>query len=250
MLPRRPTLRIGFVLAAFFLFFASACSPSSSGSLAVNAASSLRIPFNELARVFSKQTGIDVALQTGPSSLVALQIIEGAPSDVFASADWPSMERVVNKNLNTTAPKVFAQTRLALAVSSSTKVKTLSDLQRSDVKIVTAIDDVPIRVYTNQALAAGNLEVKFASYEIDAKGIVEKLTSGEADAAFLYEAEAKSAGLQIVEIPDVMKVRASYYVAATSKNENADQWIDFLFSKSAQEILIANGYLTGGEIRE
>ncbi|MEY4130846.1 MAG: hypothetical protein RLZZ31_970 [Actinomycetota bacterium] len=227
------------------LVVAISCSASSS-TLALNVASSLRTPMTEVADAFRQETNVNVSLQSGPSSLVGVQILEGAPSDVFAAADQVSMQRVADGGATTTDPKVFAQTQLVLAVSSSSKVKTLADLQRTDVKIVTAIPQVPIRTYTDQALQAGNINVKFASYEIDAKGIVEKLKSGEGDAAFIYEAEANTAGLQIIETPSVMKIRASYYIAATSKNPNAQKLIDFVLSTNGKAILQANGLLTEG----
>lgn len=227
------------------LVVAISCSASSS-TLALNVASSLRTPMTEVADAFRQETNVNVSLQSGPSSLVGVQILEGAPSDVFAAADQVSMQRVVDGGATTTDPKVFAQTQLVLAVSSSSKVKTLADLQRTDVKIVTAIPQVPIRTYTDQALQAGNINVKFASYEIDAKGIVEKLKSGEGDAAFIYESEANTAGLQIIDTPSVMKIRASYYIAATSKNPNAQKLIDFVLSTNGKAILQANGLLTEG----
>lgn len=244
MLRRSRFFRLCLLLSAV-LTMTVACSDSSS-TLALNVASSLRTPMVELTGAFKQKTNVDVSLQSGPSSLVGIQILEGAPSDVFAAADQASMQKVVDGGATTTDPKVFAQTQLVLAVSSSSKVKSLADLQRADVKIVTAIPQVPIRTYTDQALQASNLNVKFASYEIDAKGIVEKLKSGEGDAAFIYEAEATTAGLQIIDTPAVMKIRASYYIAATSKNPNAQKLIDFVLSDQGKSILQANGLLTEG----
>ena len=225
-------------------------SASLSGSLTVSAASSLQAAFTEIEVAFERaHPEVKVAVNFGASSTLAQQIISGAPVDVFASADDANMNKVSDVDMVDGSPTVFATNSLAIIVrkGNPSNISTLADLSRPGLIYVSCSPTVPIGNYTAQVLKRADVDVTPASFEPDVKGIVAKVTSGEADAGIVYatDVSATKGAAEGVVIPANVNIIARYPIAAISRSGNsaaAQAWISFVVGPEGQKILGQFGF--------
>lgn len=218
--------------------------------LTVFAASSLTEAFTALGSAFeTANPGTPVAFSFGASSSLVAQIGEGAPVDVFASADEANMTKLVDAGHSATAPVIFATNRLAIIVEPGNPkaISGIADLARTDVIVVTGAPEVPIGRYTAQVFAAAGVAVTPKSFEDSVKAVANKVVLGEADAGIVYVTDVKSAGTkaQGVAIPDDINVVATYpatVVKGTGHPASAAAFVDFLRSPAGTEILKSFGF--------
>jgi molybdate transport system substrate-binding protein len=194
------------------------------GDLIVFAASSLTKAFEAIGTAFeAEHPGTTVRFNFAASSALAAQINQGAPADVFASADQANMSKLTSGTLAT--PTVFATNTLEIIVGAGNPkhIASLADLARRGVSFVTAAPEVPIGKYAAQVLAAADVNVTPVSLEADAKSIVTKVTLGEADAGIVYVTDVLAAGAKAtgVAIPAADNVVATYPIAVPSGAEHA-----------------------------
>src|SRR4029453_4882660 len=157
---------------------------------------------------------------------LATQIQQGAPADVFASADIPNMGKV--KDLVGT-PQNFASNLLAIVVEKGNPkgVKGLDDLASPDLMVVLAAEEGPAGKYAKQILDQAGVTVKPVSQEDNVKAVVTKVSLGEADAGIVYVTDVTAGGDKVegVDIPEDQNVTATYPIATVkaSKNRGAGQ---------------------------
>ena len=155
------------------------------------------------------------------SSALVTQIIEGAPADVFASADTANMDKLTAEELNGTDPVVFATNLLTIIVPAGNPagVTGVEDLANPDLKVVLCAEEVPCGNYANQILDSAGVEVTPVSLEENVRGVVTKVTSGEADAGIVYVTDVTAAGdaAEGVEIPEDINVVAEYPIATVAR---------------------------------
>jgi molybdate transport system substrate-binding protein len=225
-------------------------TPGISGNLSISAAASLQSAFTAMAAAFEKtHPQVSVSINFGASSTLARQIIDGAPVDVFASADQTNMTKVAEAQLLSDVPTIFATNSLEIIVrkGNPSGIDSLADLARTGLIYVTCAPEVPIGRYATEALRDAGVTVKPASFEPDVKGIVTKVSSGEADAGIVYRTDVLAAGKTAagVAIPDQFDVRATYpqAVLISSPNETAaNAWTSFVSGADGQAILRAYGF--------
>ena len=230
---------------------ATTATPAVTGHLTVFAAASLTGAFGEIGKAFSQANpGATVTFSFDASSALAQQISQGAPADVFASADTTNMDKVTKGNLNGTAPVIFATNLLAIIVPKGNPkgITGVSDLDKSGTKVVLCAPQVPCGKYANQILAKANVKVTPVSLEENVKGVVTKVTSGEADAGIVYVTDVTAAGpsAQAVAIPADLNVVAQYPIATVkaSKNTAADAaFIAYVMGPDGQAILAKYGFM-------
>lgn len=230
----------------------STSAPQVAGEVTVLAAASLSESFKELAAAFqTANPDAKVTFSFAASSALATQINQGAPADVFASADTANMDKVTATGAAGTAapPAVFATNKLQIIVGKGNPkgIGGLADLARPGVVYITAATGVPIGAYASQALAKANVTVTPKSLEADVKAIVTKVTLGEADAGIVYATDVLAAGdkAQGVAIPDAQNVVASYPIAALESAKNAPAataFVAFVTSSAGQAILAKYGF--------
>ena len=221
---------------------------ASSGELKVFAAASLTAAFTELGQQYtSANGGTKVTFNFAGSQALATQIQQGAPADVFASADTTNMDKV--KDLVGT-PQNFASSQLQIVVEKGNPkgVKGLEDLDNPDLKVVLAAPDVPVGKYSQQALAKANVTVKPVSQEQDVKAVVSKVSLGEADAGIVYVTDVSAGGDKIegVDIPEEQNVVATYPIAivkASKAPDKAQAFMDLVLSAEGQQVLKEYGFL-------
>jgi molybdate transport system substrate-binding protein len=222
-----------------------------SGEITVFAAASLTESFDAIAKQFEKKyPDVDVKFNFDASSNLAAQIQQGAPADVFASADEAILQKAVDSEDVTAAPVVFARNRLEIAVEAGNpeKVKGLADLDESGLVVVLCADAVPCGKYAAEAFAKAGVTVKPASKEENAKATLSKVSLGEADASVVYVTDVQTAKGEVsgVRIPDRQNVIAKYPIAVVEGTDNTDAartWVQFIQSKGAQKTLRKFGFL-------
>lgn len=227
-------------------------SPKAVGEITVLAAASLTESFKELQSAFqAANPDAKITFSFAASSALATQINQGAPADVFASADLANMEKVSGGSGAGTAatPVPFVTNKLQIIVGKGNPkaIASLADLAKPGVIYVTAADGVPIGGYAKQALAKAGVNVTPKSFEADVKAVVTKVTLGEADAGIVYATDVLAAGdkAQGITIPDAHNVIATYPVAVLkgAKNPNAAQaFVAFITSDAGQTILAKYGF--------
>jgi len=228
--------------------------------LIVFAASSLTEAFEEVATSFEAQhPGVHVVLGFGGSSTLALQLLQGAPADVFASADPEQMQRVADAGLLANGAVTFARNRLVVLAAPTAGLTTLEDLARDGVLLVLGAPDVPVGAYARKTLA--RLEARYGdgwaervlanvvSEEPNVRQLVAKLVFGQADAAIVYATDALVApDLTVLEISDPCAADAVYPIAALDRSERdvlAEAFVAFTMAPEAQAILARHGFRTG-----
>ncbi len=178
------------------------------------------------------------------------QIQQGAPADVFASADAKNMQKLVAAGL-VEAPKTFARNKLEIAVAPGNPkhIAGLADLEKAGVTLVLADPSVPAGKYARQAFQKAGLPApKPASNELDVKSALSKLTLGEADAVVVYATDVRTAGTKVtgVAIPDDQNVVATYPIAAVKASKNlgaAEAFVEQIVGGAGSQALLARGFL-------
>jgi molybdate transport system substrate-binding protein len=220
------------------------------GDITVLAAASLTEAFTELGKAFeAANPGTRVTFSFGASSTLATQVNQGAPADIFASADEANMKKVTEAG-NATDPTTFARNRLSILVGQGNPegIYTLADLASPGVTFVLCAVEVPCGRFGQQALDKAGVTAKPKSYEENVKAVVTKVTLGEADAGIVYVTDAKAASGrgQGVDIPDEYNVIAVYPLAVlkqTAKADVAAAFKAYVRSASGQQIMTKYGFL-------
>jgi molybdate transport system substrate-binding protein len=247
-------------LAVAAVFAAAACGGSSGsgsggssgGTLNVFAAASLVNAFGDLQKTFEQaHPGWKVTLNLQGSDQLAAQIEQKAPADVFAAASPKYPEQLQGENLLGKTTN-FATNSLVLVTprSNPAHIGSPADLEKGDAKVVVADPAVPLGSYTEDVL--GNLGIdetrlNIVSKEQDAEAVLAKLTSGEADAGFVYVTDALSqkAKLQEIQFPASADATATYPIGIVSYSKNtkaAQQWIDLVESSRGRAVLTRFGF--------
>lgn len=247
------------VLALFVILALSGCSPQGapsdsgsdelSGSAVVFAAASLTEVFDEIAAEFeAAHPETSIVFNFGSSSGLATQLVEQGGGDIFASADLPQMQRVVEAQLVEGDPRTFARNRLQIIVPSGNPagVSDLADLADPELKVVLAGEQVPVGRYAQEALSKAEVTVNPVSRAADVKGVVGPVTLGEADAGIVYATDVLAAdAAEGVDIPEEYNVEATYPVAlieGAGGNAVAQAFVDFLLGDRARQILTDFGF--------
>jgi molybdate transport system substrate-binding protein len=233
-------------------------------ALTVYAAASLTDAFHELGWTLkASHPGLEVKFNFAGSQQLALQLEQGAPADVFASADQRWMSYADEKGLVEANATIFAGNRLVAIVprTNPARIERLQDLSRRGTKIVIAAEVVPAGKYSramvrNLAGAPGfppeydiRVLANVVSQEENVKAVVAKVQLGEADAGLVYRSDvtrAVSRFVRVFEIADPYNVIAGYPIAVLKGARNpeaARQFIELVSSDAGQRVLQRHGFL-------
>ena len=235
----------------FGLVFAGcASSDDTTTSLRIAATSSLTEVFNDIGEQFMlANPDITIAFNFASSSDLALQISQGLPADVFASADVKNMAKVTDAGLLHGQPAAFATNSLEIVVEKGNplRIDSLAQLADPSLLFVTCPIEVPIGAYTAEVLRNAGVTVTPASLEENVKGILTKVALGEADAGIVYRTDILAAGNSVTGVPiaDNVNVATKYLVGALRDSENQDasqRFIIFLSSEQGQKIFSQFGF--------
>jgi len=219
------------------------------GTVTVFAAASLTESFTTLAKSFeTAHPGLRVKLNFGASSALALQITQGAPADVFASAAVKNMTQVITAKA-ATGSTVFARNVMEVAVppANPAGVTGVADLARSGVKVALCQSQVPCGATARQVFDKAGVTVKPVTLEQDVKSVLIKVETGEVDAAVVYVTDVRAAGAKVrgIEIPAALNASTDYPIGVLSAAGNpaaARAFTDFVLSASGRQVLSAAGF--------
>lgn len=223
--------------------------------LIVSAAASLTNAFPEIGKVFEKEhPGIKIIYNFAASGPLLQQIAQGAPVDVFASADQKTMNQAVDKGLIVPASrKNFVSNTLVLIApeKSNLPLKGLKGLTAAEVKRVALGNpaSVPVGRYTQEALTKAGLwealKPKFI-YGESVRQVLDYVSRGEVDAGFVFATDAAIAKGKVKVVTAVQGHQPITYpvalVAASGKQALAQSFVDFILSPAAQEIFSKFGF--------
>ena len=235
----------------FGLVFAGcASSDDTTTSLRIAATSSLTEVFNDIGEQFMlANPDITIAFNFASSSDLALQISQGLPADVFASADVKNMAKVTDAGLLHGQPVAFATNSLEIVVEKGNPlfIDSLTQLASPGLLFVTCPIEVPIGAYTAEVLRNAGVTVAPASLEENVKGILTKVALGEADAGIVYRTDILAAGSSVTGVPiaDNVNVTTRYLVGALQDSQNQDasqRFINYLKSEQGQKIFSQFGF--------
>ena len=216
----------------------------------VFAAASLTGAFTELGDAFTElNPEASVTFNFAASSELVAQIIEGAPADVYASADLDNMARLTDAAADVGQPLVFANnlSEIIVAHGNPLGIGGVDDLANDDLILVTCSPEVPCGTYATQIFENAGISVTPDSFEQNVKAVVTKVTLGEADAGIVYATDVTAAGDDAdgVEIPAELNVVAEYPIVVTAEAPNPDgarSFVGFVSSDAGQEILSGYGF--------
>jgi molybdate transport system substrate-binding protein len=233
------------VVVALVALTASLSQAASSAEVTVFAAASL-------TNVFPQIDGAQRYSFAGSNTLAA-QIEQGAPADVFASADMALPRKLHDESL-CSVPVAFTRNGLVIVVprSNPAKLRSIYDLRRRGVKLVVAGPGVPVGRYTLQLLKNMRLSAKVlrnvVSRETDVRDVLAKVALGEADAGFVYSTDAKvdPTHLRVIKVPAPAQPTIQYgvcVVAGSSNKVDAQAFVRKVLSRAGQAKLRAAGFL-------
>jgi molybdate transport system substrate-binding protein len=242
-------------------------SPSR-GTLTVFAAASLVEPFRELGDHFTDEhPGVQVVFSFAGSQQLAGQLYQGAPADVYASANPRQMEVVISAGRVSPADvRTFAHNRLVLVYPANNPagVLSLEDLAKPGLRLVLAAPEVPAGQYAQSFLQKASLEgalgtsygsqvrANVVSYEENVRAVLTKVRLGEADAGIVYASDVVGEGsesLGVLTLPESLDVLGSYMIApliSPSDRSSAERFIDLVLSPAGQAVLARWGLIPVG----
>ncbi len=243
-------------VVALALVGAAAWMPAArAGDLLVAAAASLTNAFTDMGRQFqAAHPGTKVSFSFGASDIVLRQIVNGAPADIFASADERAMDKAVAAGVIDPASRVdFAENRIVLIVPSgvASPVRSIDDLSHADVKRVTLGNpaSVPVGRYTRAALeSAGVWKIVRAKAVLanDVRQALDYVARDEVAAGFVFATDAaimpgKVKVVQTLRSPIPVRYPMAL-VARKGRDAPARAFVDYVLSPAGQAILAKYGF--------
>lgn len=219
-------------------------------TVTVFAAASLKSSFTRLAADFeAAHPGTKVTLNFAGSSELATQISQGAPADVFASADTRNMDKVSEASLLDGTATTFATNVLEIAVppDNPASIASLKDLAKAGLKVVLCAPQVPCGTAAAKVQDAAGVALAPVSEESSVTDVLGKVTSGEADAGLVYVTDVRAAGDKVKGIPFVESAQAvnSYPIATTASARNkelARQFVALVTGSHGRKVLAEAGF--------
>jgi molybdate transport system substrate-binding protein len=225
-------------------------SAAGGGKLIVFAAASLKKSFTDIGEQFKTDNpGSDVEFSFAGSSDLVTQLTQGAPADVFASADTKNMDKAASADLLSGQPVNFASNTLTIvtAPGNPKKIASFADLAKPDVTVVVCAPQVPCGSATQTVEKALNVTLNPVSEESQVTDVLGKVTSGQADAGLVYVTDAQGAGDKVtaVAFPESSKAINTYPIAVLKQSKNpelAQKFVDAVTGEAGQKVLNAAGF--------
>lgn len=218
-------------------------------TLHVFAAASLQEPFEELGEQFeSEHEDVTVEFSFAGSSTLVEQIQQGAPADVFASADTKNMDKLTDAGLDAADPVDFTTNTLRIAVPAGNPagVTDLASLT-GDLNLVVCAPEVPCGAATETVEEAAGLEFAPVSEEQSVTDVLNKVTSGEADAGLVYVTDVEKAGdaVEGIDFPEAQEAVNTYSITTVDGSANpqlGQEFVDLVTGEEGQEVLAGYGF--------
>jgi molybdate transport system substrate-binding protein len=228
--------------------------------LTIYAAASLRTPLEAVTAAYAiAQPGVELSVAADSSAALRTQIEQGAPADVFLSADISNPQRLVEAGAAIGPPSPFAASSLAIiAPRGQDRISSPAALADPGLKIIAAGDEVPITGYAKDLIAklanlpgyppdfTARYEENIVSREDNVRAVLAKIELGEGDAGIVYETDAVGSDrVMTVPIPAGSNVAATYagvVVSASGRRDDATRFLDWLAGPDGQAVLARFGF--------
>lgn len=223
-----------------------------SGDITVFAAASLTATFTQMADEFERQhPDVHVTFSFAGSSDLATQIVEGAPADVFASANEAQMQVVHDASMTASAPVPFATNVLTIVVPADNPaaVTSFADLGNAEVSTVVCAPQVPCGAATVTLEENSGVDIPAVSEESSVTDVLGKVSSGQADAGIVYVTDIARGADGVVAVP-IQNADAAinlYPIAALASATSPDAaaaFVDFVTSTDGMALLTEAGFGT------
>ena len=255
----RPAVRGPRLFLVLLLIGGAACSGSSGQDRAgqggpdqtrilVFAAASLTDAFSDIEKAFeTEHPDIDVQLNLAGSSQLREGILEGAPVDVFASADEINMDLVAaalpEQSLE---PAVFATNHLVIAVplGNPAGIASIEDFSRPDLLLGVCAAQVPCGSLAVDVLSAQGVVPSLDTSEPDVRSLLAKIEGGDLDAGLVYATDTTDGRVERLDIPSSGDFVNRYPIVALGDDPSdaANEFVDFVMSSEGQAILAGHGF--------
>ncbi|MBI1878869.1 MAG: molybdate ABC transporter substrate-binding protein [Chloroflexi bacterium] len=241
-------------------------APLEPANLNVFAAASLTDAFNEIGQNFSAEhPGVTLTFNFAGSQQLAQQLGQGAPTDVFASANTKQMEVAIleAQRVMSGTERTFVLNRLVIIYPKDNPagIAELQDLARPGVKVVLAAQEVPVGQYSQDFLDKAIQDAAFGfsfkdevlqnvvSYEENVRAVLTKVALGEGDVGIVYTSDITAESVDQVgriDIPDELNTIATYPIAVVGDSaypNQAQAFVDYVLSPAAQAVLAKYGFI-------
>jgi molybdate transport system substrate-binding protein len=230
--------------------------------LSIAGAASLRDVLAEVEAEYEAAVpAVTLTVATDSSTTLRTQIEQGAPVDVFVSADQTNPDALADAGLALDEPVIVARNALTIAVpdDNAAGIVDPADIAKDGVRIIAAGEAVPITAYASELVAnlgrlpgyPGDFEARYAanvvSREENVRAVVAKLEVGEGDAAIVYRTDVtEDAEVRAIDVAHEANVSALYagvVVAATEHPAAARAFVAWLAGPSGTAIFARFGFL-------
>ena len=216
----------------------------------VFAAASLKKSFTEIGQRFTADNpGAAVEFSFAGSSDLVTQLIQGAPADVFASADAANMDKAAKAGLLAGEAHSFASNTLTIAVAPGNprRITSLKDLAQQGASVVVCAPVVPCGSATEKVEQAAGIRLDPVSEESSVADVLNKVVTGQADAGLVYLTDVQGAGDTVtgVTFPEAAAAMNSYPIAVLNQSTQTDvatKFVDLVTGEVGQKILAAAGF--------
>lgn len=214
--------------------------------LTVFAAASLTDVIEPLVRSFEDaHPDAEVIVSTAGSQRLAIQILDGAPADVFLSADARRVAAVADQTRGDPVPFATAEMVIAVPPGNPHDIRRLEDLADPDLSLVLPAPQVPAGAYAGQVLADAGVTVRPVDLTLDVRAAVTKVALGEADAAIVYATDVLARGDELDAVVVPTDVEAAYLAVVlqhSAQQDLAAAFVEHLVSETGQAILADHGF--------
>ncbi|WP_348733679.1 molybdate ABC transporter substrate-binding protein [uncultured Mycolicibacterium sp.] len=220
------------------------------GEITVYAAASLQPTFTDLGDRFERDhPGTTVTFNFAGSSSLVTQLVQGAPADVFASANPENMAKAVDSGVVSGAPVDFAANTLTIVTPPGNPkgVQQFSDLADPDLQVVVCAPQVPCGAATETVERFTGVALRPVSEESSVTDVLGKVVSGQADAVLVYVTDAADAADDVTEVPFPEAAAAvNVYPIAVVRNAanpaGAQAFVDLVTGAQGREVLASAGF--------
>ncbi|WP_374068798.1 molybdate ABC transporter substrate-binding protein [Rhodococcus sp. CX] len=228
----------------------TASTPESAETITVFAAASLKATFTQLGTQFeSAHPGSTVEFNFAGSSDLVAQITQGAPADVFASADTANMDKAAEAGVVSGDPVNFATNTLTIVTEPGNPqgITSFADLTRPGLKVVVCAPQVPCGTATSRIETQTGVDIQPVSEESSVTDVLGKVTSGQADAGLVYVTDATNAGDKVTAVPFPESADAvnTYPIALLEESQNpqlASKFLEFVTGDDARTVFAEAGF--------
>ncbi len=219
-------------------------------TLTVFAAASLKATFTALGAQFeTSHAGTKVTFNFAGSSDLVTQLQQGAPADVFASADAKNMTKLSDDGLVAGSPVTFASNTLEIAVppDNPARVTSLADLARPGIALVVCAPAVPCGSAAAKIEAAARIDLQPVSEESSVTDVLNKVQTGEADAGLVYVTDVKAAGDKVTGVPfpessNAVNLYPIAPLAASKHPDLAREFTELVTGPEGRQVLTDAGF--------